>query len=217
MSTTVSPAQKVTVLKHLINDRNTEFIEAATGLTRDQVNDVKRDHGYPDVDKMKWALDILAKQGDALPAATTAAIRPAPTPGRPAPAVTGTEANNYVRTLDAAKASNKARTRNLGLKITNLLAQLERAIADETRERKAAAAKAREDAEKKARIATLEAELAALKGKTTTKSTPTGDGPPASEIRSWARTAGVECPAKGRVPAAVREAYDAARAESDAA
>lgn len=220
MPTTPSPTQKVTVLKHLINDRNTDFITAATGLTRDQINDIKRDHGYPDVEKMKWAADILDKQADALPAATTANIRPTAAPARPAPAPaasTDTAARHPILlNLDAAKASRRTRTVNLGAKIRGLLDQLATTLADERRADEATAAKAREDAEKKTRIAQLEAELAALKGKPATKSTPTGDGPSASEIRSWARTAGVECNAAGRVPSAVRQAYDAAH-QNDAA
>jgi Lsr2 len=36
--------------------------------------------------------------------------------------------------------------------------------------------------------------------------------PKASEIRAWAKENGVECPAKGKVPQVVRDAYDAAHA-----
>lgn len=36
-------------------------------------------------------------------------------------------------------------------------------------------------------------------------------GPSASEIREWASAQGLDVPARGRIPASVREAYDAAR------
>jgi len=35
-------------------------------------------------------------------------------------------------------------------------------------------------------------------------------GPPAREVREWARESGYEVPDRGRIPADVREAYDAA-------
>lgn len=35
-------------------------------------------------------------------------------------------------------------------------------------------------------------------------------GPPASEIRDWARDQGYDVPARGRIPADIRSAYDAA-------
>ena len=38
----------------------------------------------------------------------------------------------------------------------------------------------------------------------------TADGPPAAEVREWARSQGMDVPERGRVPADVRVAYDAA-------
>ena len=141
--------------------------------------------------------------------------RPTAAPTRPAPAAA--PASDGLAILEQGKKSNNARTRNLAAKIGQLLEQLDGALRDETAARKAAAAKAREDAEKKARIAQLEAELAALKGKPATKkaAAPTS-GPLAADVRAWARGAGVDCPANGRIPRTVREAYDAAH-QDDAA
>jgi hypothetical protein len=45
---------------------------------------------------------------------------------------------------------------------------------------------------------------------TRSRSTSTGDGPSASEIREWARANGHTVPDRGRVSAEVREAYAAA-------
>ncbi|MEQ6902362.1 Lsr2 family protein [Nocardioides sp. YIM 152588] len=39
---------------------------------------------------------------------------------------------------------------------------------------------------------------------------PASDGPSAKEIRDWARSNGYEVPDRGRIPAEVREAFDAA-------
>ncbi|TIC89227.1 Lsr2 family protein [Nocardioides sp. GY 10113] len=44
-------------------------------------------------------------------------------------------------------------------------------------------------------------------GKRTAKAS---DGPSAKEIRDWARSNGYEVPDRGRIPAEVREAFDAA-------
>lgn len=43
------------------------------------------------------------------------------------------------------------------------------------------------------------------------KRTPQAAGASASEIREWAAAQGMEVPARGRIPAGVREAYDASR------
>jgi hypothetical protein len=43
------------------------------------------------------------------------------------------------------------------------------------------------------------------------KSSRASSGGDASAIRAWAKGAGVEVPERGRIPAKVREAYDAAR------
>ncbi len=223
-TTELTPALKVTVLKHLINNRDTAFITAATGLSHNQVDEVKRDHGYPDVARMRWAADILDKKSTAIPESAYPTPRPAAQPVTHRPAVAAAPSvaastPSYSHVLDAAKVSTKARTRNLGEKITTLLQQLETALKDETQQQKRAAAKARQDAEKKTRIAQLEAELAALKGKAgaKAKAATVTDEAPAAEVRAWARDAGVQCPANGRVPGTVREAYNTAHLPARAA
>ena len=237
-TTDLTPALKITVLKHLINDRNNEFITAATGLTHDQVNQVKRDHGYPDDDKMRWALDILTKKVDELPQSEHPTPRTATaTPARPAPAVprlgpattnphpsgsTATTADTLVEQLVVrAKASTKASTRRLGEKVQALVEQLRTTVTIEDEARRAAEHAAAADAARHAEIAKLEAQLAKLRGTTvkakSTKSTATGDGGESKRIRAWAAANGVECPKTGRVPGSVREAYQAALPQDGAA
>ena len=48
------------------------------------------------------------------------------------------------------------------------------------------------------------------RGRRTTRATTTTSGPSARELRDWARSNGYEVSDRGRVPAEVREAFDAA-------
>jgi ATPase subunit of ABC transporter with duplicated ATPase domains len=113
--------------------------------------------------------------------------------------------------IDEGKASSVARVRRAAEKAQAALDHLA-AVIDETRE--AEAAKRAAEAEKAAarrKVAELEAQLAAakaaLRGKPAPTAAPTGD---AKAIRAWAAANGVECPTRGKVPAAVVEAYRAA-------
>ncbi|MFC5011910.1 histone-like nucleoid-structuring protein Lsr2 [Nocardioides plantarum] len=47
------------------------------------------------------------------------------------------------------------------------------------------------------------------KSSTGKKKAPSGSGPSAAEVRAWAQSNGHDVPERGRIPAAVREAYDA--------
>lgn len=63
----------------------------------------------------------------------------------------------------------------------------------------------------RAEVERLETELAAAKARLTGRpAAPQGGRPDSREVRAWAEAAGVPCPARGRIPAAVRAAYDAA-------
>lgn len=93
-----------------------------------------------------------------------------------------------------------------------------RALLEEIRER---LSEAREVAEARAEVARLEAELAAakarLKGGRAPVSAPPGpesrianhDEPSSATLRAWAAERDVDCPGVGRVPKAVREAWQA--------
>lgn len=230
--TELTTALKVAVLKHLLHDRNNEFITAATGLTNDQVNEVKRDHGYPEVEKMKWALDILEKKAGELPKSEHPAPRPArpaatarpltTTPAAPPQGVilhhTATTPDTLVEQLVVrAKASTKASTRKLGERVQALVEQLRTTVTAEDEARRAAEQAARADAERQRQIADLEAKLAELRGTPVKKhATSTPNNGEAKKIREWAADNGVECPKVGRIPTAVREAYEAAHAEDAA-
>lgn len=175
----LTPALKVTVLKHLLGGRTDTFIETATGLTHDQVLEVKRDHGHPDPDKMAWAVDILTQRLDEIPESA----HPLPRPARPVPSAAATSVTTTPRPpapstltvatqpaadavralLDLGATSEKARTRNLAAKIDELLTDLQGRLDDEKAAREAAAAEAKAKAARDAEIAKLEARLAELK------------------------------------------------------
>ncbi len=104
--------------------------------------------------------------------------------------------------ISKAQKSSRKRTRAKADKISDLVADLRTLLDFEEHDDKAREV-ARKDVER------LERELreakARMKGGTVEDS-----GPSAADIRAWAKSEGVECPAKGRVPESVREAYEAA-------
>ena len=222
-TTDPTTAQKITILKHLIHGRDAAFITTATGLTDAQIAAVKRDHGYPDVPKMEWAVDILTKRladlpekdrptrGQRLDAPTLPGPTGIPVTTKTAPTTPAVK-DRTAQLLERAAGSGKATTRRLGEKIDGLLADLTSRLTDEERADAEKAARQAAEAKKAKRIAELEAELAALKGKKTPpKATAATPGQvDAKTIRSWATNNGVNCPAVGRIPAAVREQYEAA-------
>lgn len=83
--TTVTPEQRLTIVKHLAAGKDLDWVAAATKLDRSVVLDIASRHGYPDTAKLAWARDVLtekAQQPDpAPPAAAPAAPR---TPSGPA-------------------------------------------------------------------------------------------------------------------------------------
>lgn len=127
--------------------------------------------------------------------------------------------------VSAASRSESKRTKALGAKLEDLAAVVRERLAAE---RDAAERVEREKAEREAaaaEVAELEQKLAAAKAKLRPGRVPSGaaaggsssasgsarpaypGGPAASVIRSWAKSAGVDCPAFGRVPQPVIDAY----------
>lgn len=77
--------QRITVLKHLAGGKPIDVTATITGLTAETVLDLASHHGYPDRDKLAWAVDVLTKKHAdtvrcGIPAATAR-----PGPPRPAP------------------------------------------------------------------------------------------------------------------------------------
>lgn len=175
---------------------------AAQATSAQQLDALAEEHGL-----LPRELVDLLKRHQAQPVRPTPAPTTAPTPHR-SPAMQAVEAatRDHVATLlHQASQSSSGRIRNAGKKIHGLLDDLrEQLEADRERD------SARKEVER------LEAQLRAAKAKLTGKPSAaksSQDGPSPSEIRSWARNAGVNCPAVGRVPEHVRQAYADAHVE----
>lgn len=116
--------------------------------------------------------------------------------------------------IDEGKAHSSARVQRAATKAQVALEQLA-SLLDATRaEEKAKRAAEAEKAKRLARIAELEQELAAEKAalgrkRAAAATVARGDttGPSAKQVRAWAAEHGVDCPATGRVPARVVDAY----------
>lgn len=173
-------AQKITVLKHLINGHEDDFISDATGLSPEQVEDIKSDNGYPVADRMRWGLDLLsgsfraeapARGASGPDARASGTKRPVRRNTDPRPATVHARAvKPSANELIAAAADSKyARTRNLGTKVACLLGDLSRRLDDEQKAAEEAAREAAEEAKIQARISELQGELDELKAKARTK------------------------------------------------
>lgn len=222
----LTDVQRVTLLKHLANGKGLDIVATIMHATREVVLAVASNHGYPDREKLAWAADVLEKK-IADQERTLPGPRPTPPGTRPTPVVETarppapvTKPDEIRALLDTAKAHPSKRIQAAGERLDDQVDKLRQLLADDQRKhaekRSRAAAKERQRAE----VKRLEAELKAARSKlrvTTAPKAPasTQEGPSAATVRAWAASAGVDCPGVGRVPAAVREKYDAAHAETD--
>jgi hypothetical protein len=232
----VDARTKLGVLRFLAVDNATLQATAdEMAIPYQTVFDIASGYGYPEVDRMLRAIDHLQTVADGhndIPTPKGSAPRPdlsvARQPAPPAlapppvaPRVASTSAS-VTELLHQAFESDHTRTRNLGTKISGLLADLTARLHDETAERQAKTAAAAEKAKNAKRIAELEAELARLKGKPAPAAkgghtTPAAGRSDSAQIRVWATANSVDCPAVGRVPNRVREAYDNAHPAAQSA
>jgi hypothetical protein len=169
-------------------------------MTADDIRALVVNHGWPVPAAMARAADVLAgKQAPApAPRPTPAPVQPAPDPDPDPPQ--GTD-RAYERLLTAGEHSTYPRTRDLATNIRALVDQLKHRVADEQA------------------IADLEHELAAKKAAlhgdpadpATQLAEPPAPTTTSAAIRAWAATNGIDCPAHGRIPTAVRTQYDAAQ------
>lgn len=217
--TDIAPAKKVALLKHLAAGKSPEVVATIVGLSRAEVVDVASNHGYPDRDKLAWAADIIEKKIDEqaeLPDRTAEIRREQrvahPTvltaPTAPAPVVSVEHS-----IIDRGKQHPSKRIQAAANKVLDDLDRLRTLLREDEEKhaerRKAEAAKAAARAE----VERLEAQLAEAKAKLRGGKAPAttpASGPSAAEVRAWAAEQGMNCPAVGRVPANVREAYEAA-------
>lgn len=196
-------------------------LAASNGLTVDDLRSLVVAYGYPDKSEMaRFVIELSG--GD---------VARSPQPGPVAPRVEvfdqspqTTAADARIETLlNAASKSGKARTRRLGVRIHELVAELRGLVNSESAEREAAAKADAEKAALLAEVKTLEDQLAAKKdalriqqsAKRVAAIDAVGKAPSTrnGRIRAWAAGQGIECTAFGRVPAAVIAAYDAEHTE----
>jgi hypothetical protein len=142
-------------------------------------------------------------------AAATPSAAPAPVPTiRPA----------HRDLIAEGKASTLTRTQRLAVKAEQAIEALEAALKAERADAARRQAEQQERERRRARIAELEAQLAAeraaLAGKRATAAaavvTDAKGGPSSKAVRAWAADAGIDCPASGPVPRRVVDAYEAA-------
>ncbi len=103
--------------------------------------------------------------------------------------------------IQRAVSSEVPRLVKLADKVQDLVDQLEVDVAEHER-----------SAELRAEAARLEARLTEIRGQLTGKrpSSPTPQGHDNKAIRAWAATRGLDCPARGRIPRTVLEAFEEA-------
>ncbi|HWD83297.1 MAG TPA: histone-like nucleoid-structuring protein Lsr2 [Kribbella sp.] len=188
-------------------------IAANHKVTVDDVKSLVDGYGYPDKKMMAQAALELAVGGNPKPASPQQLVarRTAPPPDLSKADPPGWVIESVL--ADGEKAS-KARTRRLAVKIREQIAELRGLVNSEREEKKAAEKAAAEKARLLAEVKELEEQLAAKKAALRTP-VKKASGTPAAKsdnaaIRAWAATQDMECPGFGRVPAAVREAYEAA-------
>jgi len=178
-------------------------------LTVDDVKAMVANHGWPDPQEMRRHAFELEGGNETSPR------RPAPATATTAPAggsAAVDEGRTILRLLTAGEKSEKARTRKLAGKIREQLNDLRDLVIVERKEREAAAEAAGERARLKAEVEDLERQLAEKRAKlrpagAASSTTPSGN---AAKIRAWAAKHSVACPAFGRVPRDVVEAYELA-------
>lgn len=246
MTTALTPQTRLTVVKHLAAGRSLDFAVTATKLSAEQVRQIAQAHGYPDRQKLSWAVDVLTEKiddaqrqtitprPDLEPSAQRPAARPTPSPSfringraerQPVPP---SEPDSTVTLLTRARASESKRIQALGRKISDQLDDLhERLDAEDRRQReKAEQARRREEERRKAaeernraaaEVKAAEEALRKARAKLRGSTATPADAHSARAVRAWAADNGVECPSRGRVPSRVIEAYKAAQAGKERA
>lgn len=155
----VTPQQRLTILKHLINGKTPDVVASIVGLSRERVFTLGRGHGYPDVDTMKRAVELVEKKidddaTDAIPSRVERTVAyPVPASAQPQQGDNNptplTKPDEIRVLLNTAKAHPAKRIQNQADKVFDALDRLQAMI--------------REDEEKNAEKRKAEAEKAAAR------------------------------------------------------
>jgi hypothetical protein len=175
---------------------------AVATYPKEAIGPLAAKHGYPDKAEMARRVIELSGSVPAIPRPLPPAPGNTRSPGGPLDLPRASNATTpgsveppnltHGTLLVAGEKSPKARTRRLAARIRAELAELRGLV------------------QLLAEVKKLEEELAAKKAalRTPVKKAAASDN---AAIRAWAAAKGIECTAFGRVPAAVREAYEAAQ------
>lgn len=226
----VPDATKLAILRDLAAGRPPGDVAFDQDLDREVVLRVGSAHGYPDRTKLAWAADVLA--GEAKDHGPTGEPRPAP-PAAASP-------DRQPTLIERGRRSPRKATQRLAERAHDAMRRLAEALqADEH----AARVKAEQDAEKArvlAEVRRLERQLAEARARLTGRPAAPGEAATAPAgttrrsaaarhsavrdagldpkiVRTWARETGVDCPAAGKVPGRVVQAYLAAHPTEGAA
>ena len=225
---TLTDTQALTAVKHLASGKDLDAVAAILRADRSTVLDVASKHGYPDMDKLAWAADVLTKNLDSARAATITELAPQPlrpaaravgADSTPAPTVTA-RPDGIGDLLNTAKGHPSKRIQSQANRVLDGLGRLRDLFAEDEAKHAVKREAEAQKAAAKAEVARLEKALAAAKVKLRSKGTGTtiavsGDVS-AADLRAWAKRKGIDVPAMGRVPVAVREAYAAENPEQAA-
>lgn len=200
----MSVTDTLTVLKLLANGRPVDFVAASTKLPNKDVLALAERYGWPDKDRLQWAVDELTRDAAAVNIPVRAPVpvtsRPAPTPAAatrrpvhaPAPGGTLNGARSTVNgsstvevsdrspapTLDelvrACRRSGSKRTQALGLKLGELAEKITAALRAEREAAEQKAARSKEIAAAQAEVKRLEAALAEARKKAAAAGAPGG-------------------------------------------
>lgn len=182
------------VLGHYAGGRSTAEIVRLTGLTNVAVTAVLTAINY-DRDQ---ARALVTAYDDRVMSSG-----PKPVPAAP-PAPTITQSRTSADLLSAGDQSSQQATRTLSARIRALLDDLSRRLDAEQATEQAR----REIAEAQQALDAARARLAQVTGKGKPAPAATA-GPTAKQVRAWAAEQGFDCPATGRIPQYIRDAYQA--------
>ena len=198
---TIDTQTTLTVVSMAARGRRSQAIADATALPVAVVSRIVGDHGGPDMGKLAKAAEQLRDQ---LATEDTVVVGvPTAQPSRPAPDRLATLTAEAAR-LGSAKLTRRAQW--IGEKLDELADDL--LVAEKAWEADAARRKLRDE------LATLRSREAEIRAKLAPGvdpwAQPVGRN---AEIRAWAAATNLPCPAYGKIPKAVRAAYEAAHPE----
>lgn len=228
-STEITDETRLTMLKHLASGKTLDDVATITRRPRPLVLDIVSKHGYPQsLDKgialltAKIEKDRRAEitEGSSIPtdpAQRATVPRPlAVTHGPDHTPMVVTRADDIATLLDTAKGHPSKKVQTQADRCLDAIDKLRTLIREDEEQNAAKRQAAADRAEARAEVDRLKAQLAAAQAalrSTTSATSPIGGGTSpvgeAATIRTWAMKQGIDVPARGRIPAEIRDQYTA--------